>query len=151
MTERARERIEIDRPRCPYCHEDVGPDDEKTACSACMAWHHRACWTEHSACSGCGARESAGAVASESVASYGRRPSALRVDPLAAEHRRNGWFIFAVGASNVLLFGGFLVASLLGGPDLAAVSVPFLLLGATFSVWGWRLARPSRASTSARK
>ncbi|MCO5169496.1 MAG: hypothetical protein M9894_24405 [Planctomycetes bacterium] len=143
MSERTRERIAVDRPRCPYCHEDVGADDEKTACSACMAWHHRACWTEHSACSGCGARESAGAVTSVPVAAHGLRPSALRGDPFS---RKEGWFIFAVGASNVLLFGGFLIASLLGGPDLATISVPLLLLGAAFSVWGWRLARPPRAS-----
>ncbi len=47
-------RVEVERPRCPFCHEAVGADEPKTACEACMAWHHRACWSDHGTCSACG-------------------------------------------------------------------------------------------------
>ena len=41
-------------PRCPYCHEDVRPDDaDKRPCLECMAWHHDACLTAHRRCAAC--------------------------------------------------------------------------------------------------
>lgn len=43
---------EVKFPRCPYCHEQVRRDEEKTACAKCMAWHHQDCWT--TACASCG-------------------------------------------------------------------------------------------------
>lgn len=50
-----RERsVRVQRERCPYCHDPVTPADAKRSCEACMAWHHRACWVEHGACSACG-------------------------------------------------------------------------------------------------
>jgi hypothetical protein len=45
----------VAHPRCPFCHEDVRPDDEaKFGCPACMAWHHEPCWTENGGCATCG-------------------------------------------------------------------------------------------------
>ncbi|MDF1663901.1 MAG: hypothetical protein P1V97_19175 [Planctomycetota bacterium] len=40
-------------PKCPYCHDSVTAESEKTACESCMAWHHLDCWREHGACSTC--------------------------------------------------------------------------------------------------
>ena len=48
------ERVRVEAPRCPYCHDDVSPSDpEKQACSICMTWHHQDCWAEHGGCSSC--------------------------------------------------------------------------------------------------
>lgn len=46
----------VEHPRCPFCREPVRPgaDVEKRSCSACMAWHHAACWTEQGGCASCG-------------------------------------------------------------------------------------------------
>lgn len=43
--------------RCPYCHDDVAPDEgaSVTICAGCHAAHHQACWQEAGACSACGA------------------------------------------------------------------------------------------------
>jgi hypothetical protein len=44
-----------DRPRCPYCHEDLAPEMEKAGCQSCLAWHHAACWHEAGGrCATCG-------------------------------------------------------------------------------------------------
>lgn len=45
--------IQINRPRCPYCHDDIRPDEEKSGCDQCMAWFHRECWNEHGGCTNC--------------------------------------------------------------------------------------------------
>jgi len=58
--ERPREQIRLERERCPFCREAVRPDEAKTACDACMAWHHTECWGEHGGCAAC---DHAGAVA----------------------------------------------------------------------------------------
>lgn len=44
----------LSHPRCPFCHDPVAPSMEKTACHACMAWHHAECWGEHGGCATCG-------------------------------------------------------------------------------------------------
>ncbi|MEZ6188607.1 MAG: hypothetical protein R3F62_26840 [Planctomycetota bacterium] len=46
--------LHVQRPRCPYCRDDVQPSQAKVACDGCMAWHHAECWSAHGACSGCG-------------------------------------------------------------------------------------------------
>ena len=62
---RARD-IEVQFPRCPYCHEDVAPQGEKAyGCPSCLAWHHRACWDELAGCGVC--RERAGEPSPGSV------------------------------------------------------------------------------------
>lgn len=47
-------QVEVQRDRCPFCHDAVSPDQAKTACDACMAWHHKDCWADHGGCSACG-------------------------------------------------------------------------------------------------
>ena len=63
-----RERHLIQHPRCPFCHDAVAPEDEKAACAACMAWHHRECWAEAGACGACSSPRSVESVAGERVA-----------------------------------------------------------------------------------
>lgn len=57
MNERS---AEVTRDRCPYCHEDLAPDQARQACDACGAWHHAGCWVEYGACAACAAAEVAG-------------------------------------------------------------------------------------------
>ena len=46
--------VDIDHPRCPYCHAAVKPGDgAKQSCGDCMAWHHSECWQDHGGCSAC--------------------------------------------------------------------------------------------------
>ncbi len=51
--------IDAKHPRCPYCHDPVRPGavEAKRSCSACMAWHHAACWEDHGGCAACEAVE----------------------------------------------------------------------------------------------
>jgi len=49
-----RHDVSVKHSRCPYCHDEVLPASEKTACDACMGWSHSACWAEHGACAACG-------------------------------------------------------------------------------------------------
>lgn len=50
--------VNVERPRCPFCHDEVLPTgQEKLACTSCMAWHHQACWQEHGGCSACAQRQ----------------------------------------------------------------------------------------------
>lgn len=57
-------RVQVERPRCPYCHDPVAPGgDEAHGCGGCLAWQHRACWEEHGACGACGRAAAAGAAA----------------------------------------------------------------------------------------
>lgn len=148
VAERDRPRVDVDRPRCPYCHEAVGGDDEKTGCGACMAWHHRACWSEHGACSACGAVEAAGAPA---VVRSARRvaspPIHFGVD--AYLDRTSAWVLVGVGVANMLLWGGFLLWSVVGGPqDLVAPAVFFFALGVLLAVGGLRALARHRADPS---
>lgn len=54
-TERDDVRVEASPVRCPYCHEQVGPEDAGwVACGGCLARHHDACWDEGGACAACG-------------------------------------------------------------------------------------------------
>lgn len=46
--------ISIDRPRCPYCHDDIRPEDEKRGCAQCMTWFHEECLQELGRCTNCG-------------------------------------------------------------------------------------------------
>lgn len=49
----------VEHPRCPFCHEQVGPSDEQLACNGCRAWHHQACWGEgEGRCAACGSTRS---------------------------------------------------------------------------------------------
>jgi len=49
-----KQEIHIEKPRCPYCHEDIKIGGDNYACHECMVWHHTACWTEHGECVACG-------------------------------------------------------------------------------------------------
>ena len=62
--ETTKETINRQRPRCPYCHDDVHGDGQKQGCPSCMAWHHSACWQEAGErCSSCSAASAPVAVA----------------------------------------------------------------------------------------
>jgi len=45
--------------RCPYCHDEIGTQDEAwVACAGCLARHHAACWTASRKCATCNDRQS---------------------------------------------------------------------------------------------
>lgn len=47
------------QPRCPYCLDDIHPDDEPVRCAKCRTPHHPGCFAEHQVCVayGCLSRE----------------------------------------------------------------------------------------------
>jgi hypothetical protein len=150
VTERERPRVDVDRPRCPYCHEAVGGDDEKTGCGACMAWHHRGCWSEHGKCSACGATEAAGAL----HAPVARPSPELARRAVADSDRKGGLVMIAIGVVNVLFFGSLLVWGLREGPrghDLVGLCLAIIALGVGLAAWGTWLRRGASKDSSARK
>lgn len=46
MNVREGQQVKLSHNRCPYCHDDVRPGEEKQGCDHCMAWFHKECWTE---------------------------------------------------------------------------------------------------------
>lgn len=38
--------ILVEHPRCPFCHDAVGPSDDATPCLTCRAWQHTDCAAE---------------------------------------------------------------------------------------------------------
>lgn len=38
--------ILVEHPRCPFCHDAIGPADEATPCLTCRAWQHTDCAAE---------------------------------------------------------------------------------------------------------
>lgn len=54
------QHVQVQRDRCPYCHDPVAPSQEKLSCDGCMAWHHEECWREHGSCSACGTERFSG-------------------------------------------------------------------------------------------
>ena len=72
--EEAREhQVQVQRDRCPYCHDPVAPSQVKLSCDGCMAWHHEECWHGHGACSACGHEQFTGAQSQGSDAKVGGR------------------------------------------------------------------------------
>jgi WD40 repeat protein len=74
VSEAVEPRIEVENSptRCPYCHEGIEiAEGLWSACSACLARHHTACWDELGRCASC-----------ESVARLG--PGALPAAPAPA-------------------------------------------------------------------
>ena len=51
--EKTRPDLKVNRPRCPYCHDDIVAGDANRACYACLTWHHSECWN-YSGCVTCG-------------------------------------------------------------------------------------------------
>ncbi len=86
--------IVVEHPRCPFCHEGVGPEDEATPCLTCRAWQHTEC-----------AREGAGRCgACRALAA--RPPARARVSrrEVMQAARAQAWSIALwVGACAVLL------------------------------------------------
>lgn len=51
--EKTRSKVKVNRPRCPYCHDDIEPGGENRACYGCLTWHHSECWN-YGGCVSCG-------------------------------------------------------------------------------------------------
>ncbi len=70
--------LAVEHVRCPFCHEPVrASDPAKAGCSACTAWQHTACWSEHGRCAACGAEAawpSLAKAAAQPAAPARRRP-----------------------------------------------------------------------------
>jgi hypothetical protein len=131
VAERERPRVDVERPRCPYCHEAVDGDDEKTGCGACMAWHHRGCWMEHGTCSACGALESAGVPGA-----VARRPVELDAAPV---DRRAALASLGVGGGVALFSAAILLSALREASPtehMASLALAFVVLGLVQLAWG---------------
>lgn len=51
-------KVEASPTRCPFCHASIEREaPDAVACRLCLARHHRACWTEGTACASCACRE----------------------------------------------------------------------------------------------
>lgn len=47
-------RIRLERPRCPFCHDDVDRGEDVAVCRDCDAKHHADCWPVGGRCGACG-------------------------------------------------------------------------------------------------
>jgi RING finger family protein len=154
-------QVEVQRDRCPFCHDAVSPDQDKTACDACMAWHHKECWSNHGGCSACGEGASTEAKPSPKEGAPVQRV-VREVQPAAeGEGQSNSWMAkagFLISLATAVL--GFVFLSMsysptettsgiwainfttpkgfsgLGVAFTLLVTVPLLLLGAGFSAGG---------------
>jgi len=160
--------VEVQRDRCPFCHDAVSPEQDKTACDACMAWHHKECWSNHGGCSACGEGASTATKPSPKEAAPVQR--VVRAVRPAAEGERSappswmGKAGFLISLLTALLGLGLLSASYsptettsgiwainittpkgfsgIGVAFTLLVTLPLLLLGAGFSFGGRRSKEP---------
>jgi hypothetical protein len=102
--------IQVQHPRCPFCHEPVRPEQIKAPCHACMGWNHEACWTEHGGCAACGQKE-AGGPTSAPVAARSAEGGPL---PDAA---LGPWLLGRSRGSEAALGGAVLAAARYALPD----------------------------------
>lgn len=93
--------VNVQRPRCPYCHEDVTPG-EGQGCAECMGWAHDECWDEHGKCPACGA--------ARALPSGAGPPTAAETPEEIADRAAKG----ASEKGSKLILAGLLVAVLLG-------------------------------------
>lgn len=117
MTEQATQSIQVNRPRCPYCHDDIQPEVEKSGCSQCMAWFHTDCWDEHGGCTSCVTPDDSprGTTSNQhsppSTSSPPSIHSAFGFSLLTAEHKaiahkaalRNGFLTFCILAPIIIV------------------------------------------------
>lgn len=66
--------IQLKRPRCPYCHDDIRSGDEKSGCNQCMVWFHSECWSEHGGCTSCGKSVGKTSPSSQPQSRQGKAP-----------------------------------------------------------------------------
>ena len=48
-------QVDLQRSRCPYCHDAIAPGPGIRGCGECLSWQHESCWSEHGECGACGA------------------------------------------------------------------------------------------------
>jgi hypothetical protein len=140
----ARSRQNARGPRCPYCHDDVGPLTQRLACDACSAWHHTECWTEGDGCSVCGG--GASGLAPTTAGKSEETPAPLQVG--AWEHLR--WLLLSFEGrisprtflrATALLILIYTVASLpalaiLGEPGFALTWLPAAWVSLALNSYG---------------
>lgn len=62
--EPARVHVAASPTRCPYCHDACASGEDTLVCDACLARHHRECWTVARRCASCGGSRALGSVSS---------------------------------------------------------------------------------------
>ncbi|MDC3378660.1 hypothetical protein OAX78_00065 [Planctomycetota bacterium] len=155
MSEAVRSKVQLHRDRCPFCHEEVGPADDKLACDGCMAWHHFECWNTHGSCSACGRDRTArtDAVAPAAPRCESRQGCTEPSDPSvtvnswlplctrhaheAARAQRDGFRLTTILFT--LVIAGMAIGVLVSGQPGALAILPFgaipVLCG--FGWWHW--------------
>lgn len=79
--EGVQDRIKVDRPRCPFCHDDVERGADVAVCRDCDAKHHEECWPVDGRCGACGGGTALRAAPAPSSATAAE-PSTLEVLPV---------------------------------------------------------------------
>lgn len=52
--EKTRPNVQVSKPKCPYCHDEIVGGGRNHACHECLTWHHHDCFLEHKGCVTCG-------------------------------------------------------------------------------------------------
>ncbi len=99
--------VDVQRPRCPYCHDEVIPGEGR-GCADCMGWTHDECWVEHGSCPACGAASSLSANPAP-VQKPAEKPAAETPAELAERAAQD-----AGQRSSNLILGGILFVVLVG-------------------------------------
>lgn len=102
-------QVQVDGPRCPFCHEALRGEDHKRGCGSCMAWHHAGCLRENGGrCAACRAEVTTPVDQPAPRFKPGSRMPALldRYDPQRPNQRErskgSGWLVAVLGLSFVV-------------------------------------------------
>lgn len=160
MNVREGQQVKLSHNRCPFCHDDVRPEEEKQGCDHCMAWFHKECWTElNERCPACNIGESQARPVQESAPST-RRGGLSAEAKLAIKETGYGFAItfallsaflcYHLAVYIALDFDWELFEGRIAGGILALLGLYFGGLGGhIFGLFiGWRRYRPKGPSES---
>ncbi len=120
--------VQVQHPRCPFCHDPVVPSDGKAACDRCMSWHHVDCWAEGGRCAACGATDPLERDAAEGLPA----PVTARTRPGSGEEDLARWLLERCGADERLLVRAALAAAQRAVPEDAPERGVLALFMGTF-------------------
>lgn len=133
----ANAQVEVQRDRCPFCHDAVRPEQDKTACDACMAWHHKDCWADHGGCSACGEGASTEVKPSPKEAPVAVQRAVRAIQPPATEAPQQ------TGAQRTWMSkAGFLISLATALFGFALLSMSYSSQETTEGIWLFKTTTP---------